>query len=247
MAHITCTFSSECLKMNTSLTIILPEQARMDQIRVVYLLHGLTDNCTGWSRYTSVERYAREYNVAVVMPEVQRSFYTDMAMGVRYFSYVSEELPAVCRRFFGFSRERRCQYMMGLSMGGYGALKCMFWQPEYFAGCAAFSAVTDMPDRVAAAGPEEKKEFQAIFGMELKVPEESDLFALAKKADAGTLPRIYTACGESDDLYPENQRFAQLLERQGAGNRFEHWEGIHDWVFWDQALQRGMTYLFGGE
>ena len=247
MAHLTCTFSSECLKMNTSLTVILPEQVRMDQIRVVYLLHGLMDNCTGWSRYTSVERYAREHNVAVVMPEVQRSFYTDMAMGVKYFSYVLDELPAVCRRFFGFSDVPRLNYIMGLSMGGYGALKCMLRKPEYFAGCAAFSAVTDMPGRVAAAETEEKKEFQAIFGMDLKVPEESDLFALAKKADAGTLPKLYTACGESDDLYPENLRFAEFLQKKGAGNHFEHWEGVHDWVFWDKALQRGMAYILGEE
>lgn len=245
MAHLTCTFSSECLKMNTSLTVILPEQVRMDQIRVVYLLHGLMDNCTGWSRYTSVERYAREYNVAVVTPEVQRSFYTDMEMGVNYFSYVSQELPVVCRRFFGFSDAQRCNYIMGLSMGGYGVLKCMLKSPERFAGCAAFSAVTDMPARVAAAEAEEKKEFQAIFGMELNVPEGSDLFALAKKADAAMLPKIYTACGESDDLYQENLRFAQLLQNRGAGNRFEQWEGIHDWVFWDKALQRGMAYILG--
>lgn len=247
MAHLTCTFSSECLKMNTSLTVILPEQVEMDQIRVVYLLHGLMDNCTGWSRYTSVERYAREQNVAVVMPEVQRSFYTDMEMGVRYFSYVSEELPVVCRRFFGFSDERHYNYVIGLSMGGYGALKCMLQKPERFAGCAAFSAVTDMPGRVEKADPEEKKEFQAIFGMELKVPEESDLFVLAAKADAGMLPKLYTACGESDDLYPENLRFAEFMHKKGAGNCFEHWEGIHDWVFWDKALQRGMAYLLGEE
>ena len=53
MAHLTCTFSSECLKMNTSLTIVLPEDREMCKTRVVYLLHGLMDNCTGWTRYTA--------------------------------------------------------------------------------------------------------------------------------------------------------------------------------------------------
>ena len=104
MAHLTCTFSSECLKMNTSITVILPEQVEMNSIKVIYLLHGLADNCSGWSRYTVVERYAREYGVAVVIPEVQRSFYTDMDMGLNYFSYILDEVPKVCQRFFGFSR-----------------------------------------------------------------------------------------------------------------------------------------------
>lgn len=245
MAHLTCTFSSECLKMNTSLTIILPEGQEMSKTRVVYLLHGLMDNCTGWSRYTAVERYAREHNAAVVTPEVQRSFYTDMEMGLKYFSYVRDEVPAVCRRFFGFSGERKYNYVMGLSMGGYGALKCALTKPERYAGCATFSAVTDMPGRVAAAEPEDRKEFQAIFGTELRVPQESDLFYLAKEADAAALPKIYTACGESDDLYAENVRFAELLQERKVNASFEHWEGIHDWIFWDKAVQRGMALILG--
>jgi S-formylglutathione hydrolase FrmB len=245
MAHLTCTFSSECLKMNTSLTIVLPEDREMCRTRVVYLLHGLMDNCTGWTRYTAVERYAREYNAALIIPEVQRSFYTDMEMGLNYFSYVLEEVPALCRRFFGFSEKREYNYIMGLSMGGYGALKCLLTKPERYAGCATFSAVTDMPGRVAAAGEEDRREFQAIFGTACRVPEKSDLFALAKKADAAALPKIYTACGEGDDLYPENVRFAKLLQESGAGNLFEHWEGIHDWIFWDRAVKRGMDVILG--
>jgi S-formylglutathione hydrolase FrmB len=62
-------------------------------VKVVYLLHGLTDNCTGWTRYSSCERYARERGVALVIPEVQRSFYIDGVYGLKYFTYVAEELP----------------------------------------------------------------------------------------------------------------------------------------------------------
>lgn len=247
MAHLHCDIKSDVMGMYTSLEVILPDYGRMKDVPVIYLLHGLSGNCSDWNRFTAVERYAAPKGVAVIMPEVQRSFYADMALGIDYFSYVREELPQICSRLFGLSLRREKNYIMGLSMGGYGALKCMLRKPEYFAGCAAFSAVTDMPGRVAAAEQEEKKEFQAIFGMDLKVAEENDLFALAKKADAGALPRIYTACGESDDLFPENRRFAEFLQKKGAGNRFEHWEGIHDWVFWDKALQRGMACILGEE
>lgn len=78
MAHLRCDFRSDAMGMNTSMTVILPEKTDLSQVPVVYLLHGLEDNCTGWARYTSVERYAREKNAALVMPEVQRSFYADM-------------------------------------------------------------------------------------------------------------------------------------------------------------------------
>ena len=104
MAHIRCDFRSETLDMGTSMTAFLPEGMDCSKARVVYLLHGLADNCTGWARYTSVERYARRYNVAVIIPEVQRSFYADMKQGLPYFSFVSKELPRICSNMFGLSQ-----------------------------------------------------------------------------------------------------------------------------------------------
>ena len=72
MAHLRVDFRSEVMDMNTSMIVILPEQKRLDDTKVVYLLHGLADNCTGWSRYTCVERYAREKDVALVIPEKEK-------------------------------------------------------------------------------------------------------------------------------------------------------------------------------
>src|SRR5690625_3305285 len=62
-------------------------------VPVLYLLHGLSDDCTIWERRTSIERYATEKGIAVVMPEVRRSFYADEALGEKYWTYVAEELP----------------------------------------------------------------------------------------------------------------------------------------------------------
>ena len=56
MAHLRVDFRSEVMDMNTSMIVILPEQKRLDDNKVVYLLHGLAENGTGWSRYTCVGR-----------------------------------------------------------------------------------------------------------------------------------------------------------------------------------------------
>lgn len=121
MAFLRCEIASESLRMATAVDVILPDKGDLSEVKTLYLLHGLTDDCTGWTRYTAVERYVRERGLAVVLPEVQRSFYTDMAYGLPYFTYVSEELPAVCRRMFGLGAAREQNYIFGLSMGGYGA------------------------------------------------------------------------------------------------------------------------------
>ena len=243
MAHLRCDFRSEALEMNTSMTVILPEKADLSKGKVVYLLHGLEDNCTGWVRYTSVERYAREKGVALVIPEVQRSFYTDMDQGMAYFTFIHEELPEICQGFFGFSGARERNYLMGLSMGGYGTLKCLLHTPQRYAGAAAFSAVADIEEFVQRQSPGEKRQFQAIFGRDLKIPDDCNLLTLAQKADREKLPKLYLACGEQDALYDANCRLAEKLEKLGADIHFEHWQGIHNWAFWDEAVRRAMEEL----
>ena len=95
MALLTCHFDSEAPQRRRDLLAtgrVIPQE--VEPPPVLYLLHGLTDDHTGWHRYTSVERYADEAGLAVVMPAVHHSFYTDEVHGHAYWTYVSEELPA---------------------------------------------------------------------------------------------------------------------------------------------------------
>ena len=229
--------------MNTSLEVVLPDEGKLKDAPVIYLLHGLSDNCTGWTRYTAIERYARDKGAAVIMPEVQRSFYADMAFGPDYFTYVSKELPQLCAHFFGLSARREKNFVMGLSMGGYGALKCALTNPKQYAGCASFSAVTEAEERAAQADGPMGTEFKAIFGPALKVPPEASLQRLLEKRKAFQLPKFFITCGEQDALYPENCRFAEALEKKGAAVSFSHWPGDHTWELWDKSVELAVKAL----
>ena len=123
---LNCHFRSAVLRRNTSITVILPtpeeESAPIQKdMKVLYLLHGLHGDETSWMRYTSIERYASESVIAVVMPGVGNSFYQDMAHGERFYTYMTEELPKFIEGLFPVSRKREDTYIAGLSMGGYGA------------------------------------------------------------------------------------------------------------------------------
>lgn len=242
MALLRVEYSSKALEMNTSFQVFLPDEGDLSQVKVVYLLHGLTDNCTGWTRYSSCERYARERGVALVIPEVQRSFYIDGVYGLNYFTYVSRELPAACHRMFGLSLEREKSYVMGLSMGGYGALKCALTYPERYAGCGSFSGVTDLKAFMGRqALPMHSWEFTALLGPEQQVGPENDLSKLAEKAK--NPPPVYLSCGEQDVHYPMNTAFAKKLAQLGIEHRYDHREGNHSWDFWDQSIQDCFDYL----
>ena len=112
MALLHCDFFSDALGLCSSMDVILPQAPPGTRARgrrlfpTLYLLHGLSDDHTIWQRRTSIERYVADLPLAVVMPAVGRSFYTDMAHGLRYWTFVSEELPALCRSFFPLSARR---------------------------------------------------------------------------------------------------------------------------------------------
>ena len=88
----------ETAKVSLPLYMILPDPGKMggvpvSQRKVLYLLHGLSDDGSAWQRYTSIETLAAAYGLVVVMPSAGRSFYIDQPNGQNYFSYLTEELP----------------------------------------------------------------------------------------------------------------------------------------------------------
>ena len=134
MALIDLKFYSQMLGMQTEAYIIVPQRSTVGEIgidgkkdnkeyKTLYLLHGLSDDHSIWLRRTSIERYAADYGICVVMPCGGKSFYTDMKYGMKYFSYITEELPCVVEEFLKVSNKREDRCIAGLSMGGYGALK----------------------------------------------------------------------------------------------------------------------------
>ena len=155
MAYFTGTIYSETLRMDTNIAVIAPKKAipfgreyNGKPYKVVYLLHGLSANSADWLINTEAQINATKYNVVFITAEVQRSFYTDMKYGLKYFTYISEELPKLCASLFNISAKREDTYIIGMSMGGYGALKCAMRHPETYCGVAAFSAVCDIKDNV---------------------------------------------------------------------------------------------------
>ncbi|MCB0228767.1 MAG: esterase family protein, partial [Anaerolineae bacterium] len=71
MALIQCSYQSDALGSPATIQVILPEPLRKSY-PVLYLLHGLLDDQSVWTRQTAIERYVQPLGLAVVMPAVQR-------------------------------------------------------------------------------------------------------------------------------------------------------------------------------
>jgi S-formylglutathione hydrolase FrmB len=251
-------FFSETLGMLSSMYVLIPHRTiaemkskRAPKYRTLYLLHGHSDDHTAWQRYTSIERYAEDLHLAVVMPAVHLSFYNDMAHGQKYWQFISEEVPMLVRGLFSLSSRREDNFVAGLSMGGYGAFKLALTYPERFAAAASLSGATDINEvvKIKKHDRENKawiEEMRTVFGDLSKVPgSKHDLFALAKKAAKAPLkPRLYQCCGTEDDLYPDNVRFRDAVQKLPFDLTYEEGPGEHNWVYWDQMIQRALAWMF---
>ena len=241
-------FRSAALKSETTVNILLPNPTKVTgKIKTLWLLHGLSGNHNSWMRQTSIERYAAERGLAVIMPDVGRSWYTDTAYEENYFTFVAKELPTLCRETFRCLSERREDNLVaGLSMGGYGALKLALTCPEQYGACISLSGSLDITRRGRACN---LNEWKAIFGFDLPDPtaldgSAHDLFALAEqnKAEGKPFPKLYLWCGTEDSLLTANRNFDALLTRLGVEHRFDTSEGDHSWKWWDMHICPALEY-----
>jgi len=241
MAHLSATISSAALGFNTHVEVIFPQVSTdAPAQKVLYLLHGLSDSCTAWLHKTRIFEYARANQYIVIMPEVQRSFYSDMTHGSKYFTYVSRELPEICEQIFNIKHKRETTFVAGLSMGGYGAMKCGLARPEFYAACASFSGALDMKARVEATKdtvPTPFPEMPAILGESFAYPDDADLFYLADKTvKLAVKPRVLITCGNEDFLLEDNHRLIAHMQKLSYGHTYMEWPGAHTWDFWEACL-----------
>lgn len=242
MALFQSSFFSESLEISASMNVIIPQGEKRRPLKTLYLLHGLSDDHTTWCRRTSIERYAEEYGIAVVMPAVNRSFYADMAHGAKYWTFVSEELPRLARSFFPLSERREDNFAAGLSMGGYGAFKLGLSHPDRYAAVASLSGAVDV-NRLVAEGF--GGDTRNIVGDPASVPGSSiDLFALAERvAGRPGAPLLYQCCGTEDFLYEDNVRFREHCRGLGLPLTYEEEPGTHEWGYWDLKIRRVLSWL----
>ena len=254
MAFLQLSYKSDVLGVSVGVNVILPEgvkRGNVESYKTLYLLHGLTDDHTAWMRMTSIERYAQERGIAVVMPSVGRNWYTDTVCGRKYFTFITDELPRVCRSYFrGMSDKREDNFIAGLSMGGYGAAKAALTYPERYGGFASLSGSVDLAfrDRSRYA-----KEFAMIFGTEGgntsalagTANDPFHLAALYASEHSATAQKMFIWCGTEDTLIESNRKFHIHLTALGIEHKYAESEGDHSWKWWDMHIEKAIDYLFG--
>lgn len=251
MAILHIDFFSRALGRSAQMDAILPDARGTAEKpwKTLYLLHGMTDDYTAWQRWTSIERYAEEYGIAVIMPDTRLGWYTDTAAGERYFSFVSDELIRISRRMFpSLSHQKEDTFVAGLSMGGYGAMKCALKKPETFCKAASLSGALDIYGVTQLDPPlGEKGYWEDIFGpIEAIKGSENDVFAAAEALTADR-PELFMWCGTEDFLYTMNTAMRDHLMKLGYKLTYSESSGDHNWKYWDREIQNVLAWMLQRE
>jgi len=254
MALIRIDHVPESVGVNLPLYIILPDPGKFGEVplakrKVLYLLHGLSDDGSAWQRYTSIETLAAAYGLVVVMPSAGRSFYTDQLNGQKYFTYLTEELPHYLAEVFNLKPSREDTLIAGNSMGGYGSFKAALLHPEFYSAAASFSGVLSLA--VLALLPESdprKAEFAQLFGgLDNLAGGEHDPAAWLERAakDPSSLPRLFISVSRQEDIYPLSGMFHAACQALGVRSEYHEEDGAHDWFFWDGQIRLFLTSILG--
>ena len=264
MALVNLNFESQYLNGNTEVSIILPDKPR-DQgptqfygnghkYKVLWLLHGTFGDHTDWLRKSSIELYACEKDLIVVMPSALNSDYTNWdhcMMGYAMYDFLTEELMPLVYNWFPASDKREDNYISGLSMGGEGALIYALGHSQRFAAAAVLSWAPRNYVRLLAApgGIQEQRLLDSIANAggvdKFLASGENCWQVVADKVKAGAdLPRLYFTCGTNDFLYDWFTEFRAYAGEIGLEAKFEEIEGYtHEWRFWDLTIQRAFEFF----
>lgn len=233
MALLHINFLSAALQKQTAMYVVLPETE--PPYRVVYQLHGLSDDYTIWLRRTSIERYADRFKLMIVMPDGGRGFYTDMKSETgNYEQHILETVRFIDRTFQTDARPGG-RAIGGLSMGGYGAMKLGLKFPQIFGSVASHSGVLDVRNTYQNSFWPELK---AIYG-DAVLPDD-DCMSLATRP--GKKPALYFDCGTEDFLLQQNRDFHQLLTKLRVRHTYHEYAGAHSWEYWDAHVTGALQF-----
>ncbi len=254
MAFMTIKRYSASLHRVTSFEMFIPNDLRTDvtplngyqqgPMRTLFLLHGYTGAPESWG----VENLAAQYNVALVMPSGENSFWLDgEATGRKFAAYLGEELPAYLNQTFGLCRSREDTGICGLSMGGFGALHTGLSYPERFGQIGAMSSALIVHE-IAHMKPGEDNGmanyayYRECFGdLEHLEGSPNDPESLVHCQPA---PKMFICCGTEDFLLENNRAFHRFLEKEGVPHVYQESPGSHDWKFWGEYTPKILEWMW---
>lgn len=257
------TVASNILKHPVNYALYLPPGYETSQrtYPVVYLLHGYTDDHTGWLQFGEINRLADKAitdgtipPMIIVMPDADSTWYINAYDGKESYEdfFVQEFIPAI-EKTYRIKRDKRYRGIAGLSMGGYGTLIYSLKHPELFVAAAPLSAAV-FDDTALTGFPEKNYEttFGQLYGRGLKGAsrlndawKKNSVLNIVSTKSADDLKKVkyWIDCGDDDFLIKGNCLLNIALTEKMVPHEFRVREGAHTWTYWRSGIIDALAFI----
>ncbi|WP_346863178.1 alpha/beta hydrolase family protein [uncultured Draconibacterium sp.] len=244
------TVKSEILGMERNYAIYLPPGYETSErsYPVLYLLHGATDNHTGWVQFGEIQNIADKAikdgtatAMIVVMPDAdtKQMGYTNTPNGWRFEDFFFEELIPHVENKYRIRKEKRYRAIAGLSMGGGGTFYYALHRPDLFSSACPLSASTgpltreDVDRQMQRRGMGETTEIQKD-----EWYKNYSVLELVKTLPEKDLSSVhwFIDCGDDDFLYEGNSLVHIELRKRNIQHEYRVRNGAHNWTYWRDSL-----------
>ncbi|NJC27476.1 alpha/beta hydrolase [Neolewinella antarctica] len=254
------TMRSEILGMERNYAVYLPPGYAADEREypVLYLLHGYSDNHTGWVQFGEVKRITdaaiadgTTAPMIIIMPDgdTEKIGYFNRPGGEWNYEdhFFTEFMPQVESKF-RILKKKRFRAIAGLSMGGGGAFTYALRHPELFSAACPLSAwaggmtTDDVAQRYVREGETfTDAQIQEHF-------ERNNFVELVKAGDKEKISSVrwYIDCGDDDFLFAENSLVHMELRKKEVPHEYRVRDGAHNWTYWREALPQVLGFVGKG-
>ncbi|MBN1939159.1 MAG: esterase family protein [Candidatus Aminicenantes bacterium] len=252
---------SAVMGRNVNYAVYLPPDYAASERRypVVYLLHGYSDDESGWVQFGEIKEAADRAiaerlipPMIIVMPDGGVTWYVNDIEGKARFDdcFVQEFIPHIDATF-RTRPKKEFRGIAGLSMGGWGALTNAMRHRELFAACAAYSAAVWTEEEIVKT-PDDRYDrmFGPLFGPRPEGKASETFHKLNPLSLAQTLPvdelrkvRYYIDCGDDDFLIAGNMALHQAMLERKISHEFRVRDGGHSWSYWRTGIIDGLAFI----
>lgn len=241
---------SKILKSQRKFAVYLPPDYDSSQrsYPVLYLLHGATDDHTGWVQFGEVRRIADEAikngtatPMIIVMPDAdteRMGYFNSIDGNWRYEDFFFEEFMPYVEKTYRIKGTKRYRAVAGLSMGGGGTFMYAMRHPELFSSACPLSAYVGALnlDGMRRWMSEEEKQLsdETLEGYR----QNHNALELMKQRTKEELNSVrwFIDCGDDDFLYEGNSLIHIAMTKKEVKHEYRVRDGAHSWTYWRASL-----------
>jgi S-formylglutathione hydrolase FrmB len=229
---------------------------------VLYLLHGYTDDETGWTQFGEAHLIAdrsiqagESAPMIIVMPDGGVTWYINNYNGkVKYEDYFINELIPHIDQTYRTRPTKQYRAVAGLSMGGYGTLIMSTKHPDMFSSAAPLSAGVFTDEEIVAGNDEMWKTVLGdLYGKKdlsgrsrlTDHYQKNSILKIIEMGNADDLKKVryYIDCGDKDFLIKGNMALHSAMIDKKIPHEFRVREGVHNWTYWRTALPEVLKFV----